>query len=37
MVSELVDHYGVDVDQARADIDVFLADCADRGLLDGRD
>jgi len=37
LVSELVDQYGVDADQATADLDVFLADCTERGLLDGRD
>jgi hypothetical protein len=37
MVSQLVEQYGVDVDRARADVELFLGDCTERGLLDGRD
>lgn len=37
LVRTLVDEYGIDADQARADVAAFLADCSARGLLAGAD
>jgi hypothetical protein len=37
LVASLVDAYGIDAGTASADVDVFLADLRERGLLDEAD